>query len=99
MSSTSDRRRPALSGLPDLFWYNIPRRKKLPNYHKIYQMSIKYTALQQNIPKGPLNIPTTSIARPSKIYPNLDYWFENIPSGDPEPHHEKVCCCLVKNQN
>jgi hypothetical protein len=28
-----------------------------------------------------LKIPTSSIARPSKIYPKLDFWFENIPSG------------------
>jgi hypothetical protein len=24
-----------------------------------------------------------TIARPSKIYPNRDFWFENIPSGNP----------------
>jgi hypothetical protein len=23
------------------------------------------------------------IPRPSKVYPNLDIWFENIPSGNP----------------
>jgi hypothetical protein len=28
-------------------------------------------------------MPTSSIARPSKIYPNLDFWFENKPSGNP----------------
>jgi hypothetical protein len=27
--------------------------------------------------KWPFNIPAYSIARPSKIYPNLDFWFEN----------------------
>jgi hypothetical protein len=26
---------------------------------------------------------TSSVARPSKIYPNLDFWFENKPSGNP----------------
>jgi hypothetical protein len=26
---------------------------------------------------------TTSIAVPFKMYPNLDFWFENIPSGNP----------------
>jgi hypothetical protein len=31
-----------------------------------------------------INITTSSIARPSKKYPNLDFWFENIPSGNPE---------------
>jgi hypothetical protein len=25
-----------------------------------------------------------SILRPSKIYPNWDFWFENKPSGNPE---------------
>jgi hypothetical protein len=29
------------------------------------------------------NTPTFSIPRPSKIYPNLDFWFEDIPSGNP----------------
>jgi hypothetical protein len=28
---------------------------------------------------------TCLIARPSKIYPNWDFWFENIPSGNPAP--------------
>jgi hypothetical protein len=33
--------------------------------------------------KWPQNMPITSIARPSKIYPNWDFWFENMPSGNP----------------
>jgi hypothetical protein len=32
------------TGLPDFSWYNIPKRGK------IYQMTIKYTKLSQNIP-------------------------------------------------
>jgi hypothetical protein len=34
---------------------------------------------------------TFSISRPSKIYPNWDFWFENIPSGNPAemPSHSK----------
>jgi hypothetical protein len=28
-------------------------------------------------------IPTSFITRPSKIYPNLDFWIENKPSGNP----------------
>jgi hypothetical protein len=39
-------------------------------------MATKYT-------KWPYNVPTPSMARPSKIYPNSDFWFENIPSGNP----------------
>jgi hypothetical protein len=38
--------------------------------HKIFQMALKLI-------KWPLNIPTSSVARPSKIYPNCDFWFEN----------------------
>jgi hypothetical protein len=30
-----------------------------------------------------MHIPTFSIVRPSKMYPNLDFWFENLPSGNP----------------
>jgi hypothetical protein len=33
--------------------------------------------------KWPKNIPAFSILRPSKIYPNWDFWFENKPSGNP----------------
>jgi hypothetical protein len=33
--------------------------------------------------KFPWNIPTFSIPRSSKIYPNWDFWFENMPSGNP----------------
>jgi hypothetical protein len=40
-------------------------------------MVVKYT-------KRPLNIPTSSIARPSKIDPNWDICFETVPSGKPD---------------
>jgi hypothetical protein len=35
----------------------------------------------QKYNKWPKNIATSSIARPSKIYPNWDIWFGNMPSG------------------
>jgi hypothetical protein len=44
---------------------------------KTYQMAIKYTKWLENLP-------TSSIARPSKIYPNWNFWFENMPSGNPD---------------
>jgi hypothetical protein len=34
------------------------------------------------------NIPTSSFARPSKIYSNWDIRFENMPSGNPEARRE-----------
>jgi hypothetical protein len=64
--------------LPDFSLYNIPKREKytkwplnVPNGHKI-----------QHLDKIIQKIPASSIARPSKIYTNLDFWFENIPSGN-----------------
>jgi hypothetical protein len=46
----------------------------------MYQMALKIL-FGSKIDKMALKIPTSSIARPSKIYPNFDFWFENIPSG------------------
>jgi hypothetical protein len=40
-----------------------------------YQMAIKYS-------KWPYKIPTFSILRPTKIYPNRDFRNENIPCGN-----------------
>jgi hypothetical protein len=43
---------------------------------------------------------TTSIAVPFKMYPNLDFWFENIPSGNlvhnnsPQPKCLSLACIL-----
>jgi hypothetical protein len=66
------------SGLPDFSWYMIPTLEKctkwtqyVPNGHKISQMSIKYK-------KWPKNISTFSNLRPSKIYPNWDFWKQTI---------------------
>jgi hypothetical protein len=71
--------------MPDFSCYNIPKREKytkepqsISNRHKIYrncnkmyQMDIKYS--------------NVIIAKPSKIYPNLKFfWFENMPSGSPD---------------
>jgi hypothetical protein len=74
--------------LPDFCRYKIPKWEKytilpqnIPNVHKIYQKYVKWT-------ECPYNIPTSSIARPSKIYPNLAFWFENKPSGNPANNSE-----------
>jgi hypothetical protein len=51
--------------------------KNIPNGHKIYRTALKR-------PKDhKICIPTSSIARPSKIYPNGGFLFENMPSGNP----------------
>jgi hypothetical protein len=36
----------AAAGLPDYSKYNIPKREKIPIYHKLYQISIKHTKCQ-----------------------------------------------------
>jgi hypothetical protein len=67
---------------------SIPKREKIPNEHKlgipngykIYQKALKYS-------KWSYNIPIFSIPRPSKIYTNKDFWYENKPSGNPDPLH------------
>jgi hypothetical protein len=72
--------------LSDFCRHNIPKRgkiyqiaTKLPHGHKMYQAAVIYS-------KWPKNKPNFSIPRPSKIYPNWDFWFENIPSGNPVLH-------------
>jgi hypothetical protein len=72
--------------------------ENIPNYHQIYSNpKSKYTnfpkvfQIPRSIPNGckidqinvQKNIPTSSIAGPSKNYPNFDFLFENIPSGNP----------------
>jgi hypothetical protein len=79
-----------LSGLPDFSWCNIPKRGK------IYQITIKYTKLPQNI-----CILTSSIAIPSKIYPN--WWggvgLKKIPSGNPGSHAPSRAWLIFNNSD
>jgi hypothetical protein len=49
---------------------------KLPNGHTLYLMAIIHSI-------RPKNIPIYYIQRLSKIYPDWDFWFKNIPSGNP----------------
>jgi hypothetical protein len=50
--------------------------KNTPIDNNIYQITAKYT-------EWPWNIPKCSIMRPIKIFRNWDFWYENIPSGNP----------------
>jgi hypothetical protein len=47
---------------------------RLPNGHKMYQR--KYIKIL--------------IPRPSEIDPNWDFWYENLPSGNPVAHDKKL---------
>jgi hypothetical protein len=55
----------------------------------IYQMTTKYTKRPKSTPNGckidQMSIKYTNIfhCKTLKNYPNLDFWFENIPSGNP----------------
>jgi hypothetical protein len=65
----------------------IPKpEKSVPNKYKMYQMVIKYPKYPENIPNGHKLYKTFSNLRPSKVYPNWDFWFENKPSGNPGLH-------------
>jgi hypothetical protein len=61
--------------------YQKPRKMyqittTLPNGHKIYHMAVNYSN-HQIYRHYPFYV------RPSNIYPNWDFWFENKPSGNP----------------
>jgi hypothetical protein len=85
-------------GLPDFSWYNIPKGGK------IYQMTTKYTKWPLHISNGrkidQMNIKCTNIfQRPSKIYPNWDYWFENKPPGIPDWNQDQGCRMVYFHTN
>jgi hypothetical protein len=66
--------------------------KNIPNCRKIHKMSIKLIKWLYNTPNAlKIGIPTYSIARPFRIDPNLDFWFENLPSVNPgSGNHNKT---------
>jgi hypothetical protein len=77
------------TGLPDFSWCNIPKQGKM------YQILTKCTECLSNIlykiyTKFLMSIEYTNIfhSKAQKISPNCDFWFENIPSGNPG------CGCL-----
>jgi hypothetical protein len=70
---------------------------KLPQH---YQMAIKYVyQIAVKYYKWPLNRPAISILRPSKIDQNLDFWFENKPSGNPDVRFLVFSLCTAVSRN
>jgi hypothetical protein len=63
--------------------------ENIPNGHQTYQITIKCTKLPQHIPNDfqiyqmAKKFSKFFIARLSKMYENRDFWYENIPSGNP----------------
>jgi hypothetical protein len=72
-------------GLPDFSWYKIPKRENIypftENY--LYQMSKIYNKSPYNGLSVHKICQHLTLQDPSKIYPNLDFWFKNKPSGNP----------------
>jgi hypothetical protein len=65
----------------DFSWYKTG--KNVPKRGRIYQMAIKHVKWPENWPHGhTIPIPTSSIARPSKVYTNWEFWFEKKRSGN-----------------
>jgi hypothetical protein len=83
------------------------------NGEKIYQITIKYIIWPEDIPNSHnIYIPNShkiypmkkinpifSITRPSKIYPNRDFWSENKPSGSPAAAVRFAKCMTTKGSN
>jgi hypothetical protein len=67
--------------------------KKNPNGHKRYQMALKYFKLQWNIA-------TYYFSKPPRMYPYLDFWSENIPSGNPGSICQRSVACpgVISNE-
>jgi hypothetical protein len=57
--------------------------KNVPKREKMYQNGEKCTKTGENIPNDHMYNMPSSIARPSKVYTNWDFWFEKKPSGNP----------------
>jgi hypothetical protein len=62
--------------LPDFSWYNIPKREKISNDEK-------YTKREYTISNAHKIYQQFPIQDPPKNYQKWDFWFENIPSGNP----------------
>jgi hypothetical protein len=88
------------SGLPDFTWYMIPKdRKKCTKWTLNVRIGPKISQRSVKCSQWPSNISTFSHPRPSKIYPNWDFWFENKPSGNPGPRLHLVKRRLAFQRN
>jgi hypothetical protein len=77
-------------GLPDFSWHNIPKlgeicqiANKLQNGHTMYQLAEMYYNWPKNI------ITNLFHSKALQNDPIWDFWFENIPSGNPARNFSK----------
>jgi hypothetical protein len=71
---------PRLPGFP---WWNIPKWTKYSKRHQHLRNGNNISKITTKWTEWPLNAPEFSFARPSKIYPTLDFWYAKTPSGNP----------------
>jgi hypothetical protein len=62
---------------------NIPNGHKITKWPQNYQMAVI-------LAEWSYNIPASSTASPSKIFPKLDFWYEIAPSGNPDVHERAL---------
>jgi hypothetical protein len=65
--------------------------ENIPNNQQIYQMAINYNKGPKNRPNGHKIYQPLPLQAHIKIYPNRYFWFENIPSGNPELEDKHSC--------
>jgi hypothetical protein len=61
-------------------------------------MTLKYTKWQWNRPNGHEIYLHLFIAVHSKMYPNLDFWLDTKPSGNPASNQKRSMYALAKGE-
>jgi hypothetical protein len=72
--------------MPDFSWYNIPQPQKYSKIQIIYQISINITHFHNTHQMTKCTIQTFTkffTSRPHLNTKNWDFWYANIPSGNP----------------
>jgi hypothetical protein len=64
-------------------YQNGEKCTKWPQNTYSYVMAIKFIKCPKRPNVHKIGMPTSSITRPFRIYPNLEFLFETIPSGNP----------------
>jgi hypothetical protein len=71
-------------GLPDYYWHTIPKMgDHMPNCRYLITKWSKNIPNGRNIFKTVKEYQCFPFQGPPKFYPNWEFWFENMPSGNP----------------
>jgi hypothetical protein len=84
-------------GLPDfpLVQYTKTGKMHQTTTKYLYKMVIPYIKYNK-IYRTPVKHIKNSNLRPSKIYQNWNFWYENVPSGNPAKSLKSVFGCLTR---